>query len=56
MKKHTKLTDTRDLIRFITLLGVPWLGWLTVGLFGVEEFEFETELVVTAMFFIFGTY
>jgi polyferredoxin len=37
-------------------LGVPWLGWLTAGLFGVEEFEFETELVVTAMFVIFGTY
>lgn len=56
MKKQTKLTDTRDLIRFITLLGVPWLGWLTAGLFGIEEFEFETELVVTAMFIIFGTY
>ncbi len=56
IKKQTKLTDTRDLIRFITLLTVPWLGWVTMGLFGVEEFEFETELVVTAMFFIFGTY
>ena len=56
LKKQTKLTDTRDLIRFVTLLGVPWFGWFTAQLFGVDEFEFETEIVVTAMFLIFGTY
>ncbi len=54
--KTTKLHDYRDLTRFLTLLLLPWTGFLTAELFGVGEFEFETELVVTLMFFVFGTY
>jgi len=55
-KKNTRLTDYRELVRFLTLLNVPWLAWLTGHLFGVDHFEFETEIVVLSCFLIFGSF
>lgn len=54
--KTTQLSDTRNLIRFLSLFLLPWTGFITANIFGIEEFEFEFELIVTAMFFIFGSF
>lgn len=54
--KTTQLSDTRNFIRFFSLFLLPWTGFLTSEIFGVEEFEFEFEIIVTAMFFVFGSF
>lgn len=54
--KTTKLHDYRDLIRFHSLFLLPWTGFFVAEVFGLGEFEFETELVVATMFFLFGSY
>ena len=53
---RSPLKDSRDLVRFITvLLFIPWFGWFTKSVFGFE-FEFEAELAVLLSFILFGTF
>lgn len=53
---HTKLKDTRDLIRLLTVvLFIPWFGAFTSAIFGFEA-EFETEIAVMTAFVIFGSF
>lgn len=54
--KKNKLTDTRNLIRLLTVfLFLPWFGGLAHAIFGIE-FEFESEIVVLSSFFILGSF
>ncbi len=53
---HTRLSDTRDVVRFLTvLLFIPWFGAFTTAIFGFEA-EFETEIAVMTAFIIFGSF
>ena len=53
---HSRLKDTRDLVRFLTvLLFIPWFGAFSLAMFGFEA-EFETEIAVMAAFVIFGSF
>ncbi len=55
-RTHSRLKDTRDLVRFLTvLLFIPWFGAFSLAVFGFEA-EFETEMAVMAAFVIFGSF
>ena len=54
--KDMKIRDMRDFIRFMTVvLLVPWFGWFTENIFGVE-IEFEVEMITFISFIVFGSF
>ena len=56
MDGKIKIRELRDFIRFLTvILLVPWFGWFTQNMFGVEV-EFEVEMVTFISFIIFGSF
>lgn len=56
MREKMKVRELRDFIRFLTvILLVPWFGWFTENMFGVE-IEFEVEMVTFISFLVFGSF
>lgn len=56
MIKGVKVRDMRDFIRFMTvILLVPWFGWFTENIFGVE-IEFEVEMITFLSFIVLGSF
>ncbi|GLI55208.1 hypothetical protein PM10SUCC1_07230 [Propionigenium maris DSM 9537] len=56
MIEKIKVRELRDFVRFLTVvLLVPWFGWFTQSMFGVE-IEFEVEVVTFISFIVFGSF